>query len=70
MKVETELFRDPAVPKGAINVNVEHGVVVLRGEVNDESLKHRLEELAGKVEGVDGVRNLLHLPAEPAPTRR
>src|SRR5687768_809225 len=32
-KVETELFRDPEVPKGQINVNVENGVVVLRGEV-------------------------------------
>jgi osmotically-inducible protein OsmY len=65
-KVETELFRSRGVPKGAINVNVEDGVVVLRGEVGDESLRDRLEGLAGKVEGVEAVRNLLHLPGEPA----
>ncbi len=29
-KVMTELFRDPHVPKGAINVNAENGVVLLR----------------------------------------
>jgi osmotically-inducible protein OsmY len=69
MKVETELFRDPAVPKGAINVNVERGVVVLRGEVGDETLKARLEDLARGAEGIEGVRSLLHVPAEPAPTR-
>jgi len=66
MKVETELFRNRSVPKGAINVNVEQGVVVLRGEVAEESLRNRIEKLAGRVEGVEGVRNLLHLPGEPA----
>src|SRR4051812_13555166 len=29
-KVETELFRDPAVPKGDIDVNVADGVLFLR----------------------------------------
>src|SRR5436305_2593413 len=28
-KVESEIFRDPRVPKGKININVEHGAVVL-----------------------------------------
>jgi osmotically-inducible protein OsmY len=32
-KVETELFRPPDVPKGQIDVNVQEGVVQLRGEV-------------------------------------
>lgn len=68
MKVETELFRDPAVPKGAININVERGVVVLRGEVGDGKLRARLEDLARDVEGIEGVRNLLRVPAEAAPT--
>jgi osmotically-inducible protein OsmY len=69
MKVETDLYRDPAVPKGAINVNVERGVVVLRGEVGDAKLKKRLADLARGVEGVVGVRSLLRVAAEPAPTR-
>lgn len=65
-KVETKLFRSRDVPKGAINVNVEQGMVVLRGEVADEAVKRRIEAEAGKVEGVESVRNLLHLPGEPA----
>lgn len=69
MKVETELFRDPAVPKGAINVNVERGVAVLRGEVADKKLKERIQDLARRIEGVEGVRSLLRVAAEPASTR-
>jgi osmotically-inducible protein OsmY len=68
MKVETELFRDPAVPKGQININVECGVVVLRGEVGDQKLKKRIADLARGIEGIEGVRNLLRVPAEPAST--
>ncbi len=66
-KVQTELFRDPSVPKGSINVNVERGIVVLRGEVPDDAMRG---ELVGRVEtmtGVWAVRNLLHLPGETAP---
>jgi gas vesicle protein len=69
-KVESELFRDPDIPKGAINVNVEQGVVVLRGEVPDAELGERLEHEARAIPGVWEVENLLHLPGEPAPTQR
>lgn len=67
-RVQTELFRDPSVPKGQINVNVERGIVVLRGEVPDDQMRG---ELIGRVESMPGVwavRNLLHLPGETAPT--
>ena len=67
-KVETELFGDPSVPKGAININVEQGIVVLRGEVPDVGMRDRLENAARKIAGVWEVENLLHLPGEPAPT--
>jgi hypothetical protein len=63
---ETELFRDPAVPQGAININVERGILVLRGEVPDAAMRERLEREAERIEGVWSVRNLLHLPGEPA----
>ena len=36
-KVETELFRPADVPKGAISVNVNDGVVELRGELPDQA---------------------------------
>ena len=66
-KVETEIFRDPDVPKGKINVDAANGVVSLRGEVEDESMIERLEKAARKVSGVEDVDNLLHTPGTPAP---
>ena len=67
-KVETEIFRDPEVPKGQINVNAEHGKVVLRGEVTSADQAKRLESQARAIPGVEDVENLLHPPGTPAPT--
>jgi osmotically-inducible protein OsmY len=69
-KVETELFRDPDVPKGDINVNAEKGVVYLRGQVADEGLAETLGKSARKIQGVREVENLLHTPGTPAPTKQ
>ena len=65
-KVETEIFRDSDVPKGQVNVNVEHGKVVLRGEVQTPEMIRDLEAQARKVQGVQDVENLLHTPGTPA----
>ncbi len=67
-RVQSELFADPSVPKGSLNVNVEHGTVVLRGEVPDDSMRRDLLERAQRIEGVWSVRDLMHLPGEAAPT--
>jgi osmotically-inducible protein OsmY len=48
-------------------VNVENGVVTLRGEV-PEAWIERLANDAEQVAGVKAVRNLLHRPGTPAPT--
>jgi osmotically-inducible protein OsmY len=65
-KVETEIFRDADVPKGQINVNAEHGVVYLRGEVERPELIEDLGKAARNGQGVREVNNLLHVPgAEP-----
>jgi hypothetical protein len=69
-KVESELFRDASIPKGAINVNAEQGMIVLRGEVGDAEQREQIEVAARRIPGVWEVRNLLHLPGEPAPTAR
>ena len=69
-KVETILFRDPDVPKGQINVNVQEGVVQLRGEVERPELINELVSKARSVQGVRDVENLLHLPGTPAPTHQ
>jgi BON domain len=61
-RVESELFRDPDVPKGNININVEHGAVVLRGQVEDPEEINAIVEKVQRVPGVHYVENLLHLP--------
>jgi len=66
-KVESEVFRDARLPKGSVVVNAEHGVVVLRGEIERPELAAELERRVRTVHGVRGVENLLHLPGAPAP---
>jgi osmotically-inducible protein OsmY len=66
-KVETEIFRDADAPKGTVDVNVQNGVVQLRGEVQRPELINDLVEKTRKVQGVKDVENLLHLPKTPAP---
>ena len=68
-KVESEIFRDAEVPEGQINVNVEDGVVYLRGELEQPDLIEDLGAQARKVQGVRAVENLLHVPGEEAPTK-
>ena len=68
-KVETEIFRDSDIPKGQINVNAENGKVVLRGEVEQPELIKDLEQRTKKVQGVQEVENLLHVPGAAAPTK-
>lgn len=68
-KVETELFRDPDVPKGQIDVNTAGGVVWLRGEAKTPEMINDLERRAFEIPEVERVENLLHLPKTPAPSR-
>jgi len=66
-RIKSELFRDPAIDKGSINVNAERDIVFLRGTAPSEE---QVREIAERVEGIAGVRkvmNLLHLPGAPVP---
>jgi osmotically-inducible protein OsmY len=65
--VRSEVFRDADVPKGDINVNVQEGVVQLRGEVERPELIESLVEQTRKVQGVRDVESLLHTPGTKAP---
>ena len=72
-KVQSEIFRDADAPKGDVSVNVEDGVVYLRGEVPAPEQITKLTEAAANVEGVRDVQSLLHgpgvpVPSEPAPS--
>lgn len=66
-KVKSKVFRDPAMPKGLVDVNAEEGIVYLRGEVPTPDLIRELVERTRRVRGVRGVENLLHLPSTQAP---
>jgi osmotically-inducible protein OsmY len=66
-KVRSEVFRDPRLPKGDVNVNVEQGRVVLRGQVASAELVEELEARVRQVVGVRDVQNLLHLPGTEPP---
>ena len=67
-KIESEAFRDVEAAKGDVNVNVEVGVVYLRGQVEDQTLIQELEQRVRAVQGVNRVENLLHTPGTEAPT--
>jgi osmotically-inducible protein OsmY len=66
-KVETEIFRDADAPKGGVSVDVQAGVAYLRGTVDDASWIERFGEAAKQVDGVQGVKNLLHATGTPTP---
>lgn len=68
-KVESEVFRDRLIAKGAINVNVEDGVVVLRGQVDRPEDVLGIEDVVRRIPDVLDVQNLLHLAGEPAPNK-
>jgi len=60
-RVQSELFREPDIPKGDVNVNVENGAVVLRGHVDSDAMKSRLGIKARSIQGVDRVENLINV---------
>jgi osmotically-inducible protein OsmY len=60
-RVKSQIFQPADAPKGSVNVNVENGVVYLRGEVNRQDEIRKLVEQAGDVDGVSAVESLLHI---------
>jgi osmotically-inducible protein OsmY len=66
-KVETVLFRDPEVPKGALSINAEGGTVFLRGQVESVEAIERIVQSVRRIPEAREVVSLLHLPGTPAP---
>jgi osmotically-inducible protein OsmY len=58
-RVKSRIFQPADAPKGSVNINVEHGVVYLRGQVDRKEEIEKLAKQAGSVDGVRGVENLL-----------
>ena len=69
-RVESQLFRDRHIPKGNLNINSEHGMVILRGELDSPIEIAQLEERVRRMPGVRGVQNLLHPHGTPAPNKQ
>ena len=66
-RVRSEIFRAADAPKGGVSVDVQAGVAYLRGEVADRSWIDRFGTDTRKVQGITGVKNLLHTPGTPTP---
>jgi hyperosmotically inducible periplasmic protein len=69
-RVESQLFRDRHIPKGELNITAEHGMIILRGELDSPLEIAQLEERVRTMPGVRGVQNLVHLHGTPAPNKR
>lgn len=68
-RVESEVFGNPELPKGQINIDVASGVVTIRGQVDNAFQIATVEKAVLKVPGVNGVENLLHVEGTPAPNK-
>jgi hyperosmotically inducible protein len=63
MKVTSKLITDGDTPARKINVDVQNGVVTLRGTVDSEQNKTQAQQAAMSIEGVKNVNNLLKVGA-------
>jgi hypothetical protein len=68
-RIESQLFRDRHIPKGHLNITCEHGMVILRGQLDDPSDIARIEDRVRRMTGVRGIQNLLHPIGTPAPNK-
>jgi hypothetical protein len=68
-RIESEVFGNPDLPKGQINIDVSSGVVTIRGQVDNAFQIATVEKAVLKVPGVSGVENLLHVDGTPAPNK-
>jgi hypothetical protein len=59
-KVESIAFRKAGVPKGHVSVNADNAVIYLRGQLESDAQIEELVRATREVDGVDGVKNLLH----------
>ena len=67
-KVETTIFRLPAVSKNKVDVTVVDGVVTLHGEVRNQAAITAVTKAARSIPEVKDVESQLHLPKTPAPS--
>src|SRR5919204_2014836 len=66
-KVRSEALRRTEISAEGVSVNVQEGVVQLRGQVERPELIDELVDRVRSVQGVRDIENLLHLPGSKAP---
>jgi osmotically-inducible protein OsmY len=64
-----QAFAAAGVDTGNVTVEAVDGAVTLRGQVESEDDKRRLEEVARSTPAVREVQSWLHLPGQPAPNK-
>jgi osmotically-inducible protein OsmY len=69
-RVRSELLGRGDIPKGHVVVDVENGVVVLRGQVEQPDQVGEIEAATRSISGVGEVANLLHTGSTPAPNKQ
>ena len=69
-KVETEIFRDADAPKGDVSVDVQGGDRPPPRRRTSDDWSDRLATAARGVDGIKGVKNLLHPPGHAGAGRR
>lgn len=65
-KTRAALATADNLEEGGISIDVENGVITLRGSVPDQNQKARAEQVARGIEGVTSVNNNLQVGAQPA----
>ena len=68
--VQTDVLGRVDVPKDRIVMNVEDGIVVLRGELDSQAQIDDVLEKVGAVSGVRAIDSLLHVHGTPAPNKQ
>ena len=69
-RVRSEVLGRRDLGASGVVVDVEDGVVHLRGQLQDQARIDRLVDLTRDVAGVRVVENLLHLPGQAAPNKQ
>lgn len=68
-RVEADIFGSRRVTRGKVEIEVNEGVVWLRGEVKSEDVLEEVEARAGAIEGVARVENLVRVAKAPSRAR-
>jgi osmotically-inducible protein OsmY len=61
-RILSQAFRDRDIPHGRVNLNVQNGTAVLRGELDRPEQIREVEEAVEHTPGVRKVESYLHLP--------